>query len=165
MYKPHCNKNAQDIVSVERRSITDRRNNSGISIRSLLLGGRRETIRRHEDKSKLFYVDRYSQFHFAAIVLILFLSVVDAVLTIVLINHGAYEVNPIMAYCLDIGGPYTFLIIKYSLTSVGLIVLLMLRNIFIRPIRIYTGAIFYFLLVMYIGVVTWQIFLAYWLIA
>ena len=164
MYKPHCNKNAQDIVSVERRSITDRRNNSGISIRSLLFGGRREIIRRHEDKQKLFYVDRYSQFHFAPIVLILFLSVVDAVLTIVLINHGAYEVNPIMAYCLDIG-PYTFLIIKYSLTSVGLIVLLMLRNIFIKPIRIYTGSIFYFLLVVFIGVVTWQIFLAYWLIA
>ncbi len=164
MYKPHCNKNAQDIVSVERRSITDRRNNSGISIRSLLFGGRREIIRRHEDKQKLFYVDRYSQFHFAPIVLILFLSVVDAVLTIVLINHGANEVNPIMAYCLDIG-PYTFLIIKYSLTSVGLIVLLMLRNIFIKPIRIYTGSIFYFLLVVFIGVVTWQIFLAYWLIA
>ncbi len=164
MYKPDCNKNAEDIVSVERRSITDRRNNSGISIRSLLFGGRREIIRRHEDKHKLFYVDRYSQFHFAPIVLILFLSVVDAVLTIVLINHGADEVNPIMAYCLDIG-PYTFLIIKYSLTSVGLIVLLMLRNIFIKPIRIYTGSIFYFLLVVFIGVVTWQIFLAYWLIA
>jgi hypothetical protein len=164
MYKPDWIKNAQNIVSVERRSITDRRNKSSISIRSLLFGGRRETIRRHEDKHKLFYVDRYSQFHFVAIVLILFLSVVDAVLTIVLINHGAYEVNPIMAYCLDVG-PYAFLSIKYSLTSVGLIILLMLRNIFMRPLRIFAGSLFYCFLVAFIGVVLWQFFLFFRIIA
>lgn len=158
--KPECHKNAQHIAFVERRSITDRRKKGSISVRSLLFGGRRETIRRHEDKQKLFYVDRYSQFHFAAIVLIVFLSVVDAVLTIVLINHGAYEVNPIMAYCLDVG-PYTFLSVKYLFTCVGLFVLLMLRNVFMRPLGIFAGSVFYYFLAVFTGVVSWQFFLLF----
>jgi len=160
MHEPECYGNTHEPVFVERRSITDRRKKSSISIRSLLFGGRRETIRRHEDKRKLFYVDRYNQFHFVAIVLILFLSVVDATLTIVLINHGAYEVNPIMAYCLDVG-PYTFLSIKYSLTCMGLILLLMLRNIFMRPLGIFAGSFFYYFLAAFIGVVSWQFLLLF----
>lgn len=160
MHKPECSENAIGPVFVERRSITDRRKKSSISIRSLLFGGRRETIRRYEDRRKFFYVDRYSQFHFMAIILILFLSVVDAILTIVLINHGAYEVNPIMAYCLNVG-PYTFLSIKYLLTCAGLILLLMLRNIFMKPLGIFAGSFFYYFLVGFIGVVSWQFFLLF----
>jgi hypothetical protein len=158
--KLECCKNAQQAILFERRSITDRRKKGSISIRSLLFGGRRETIRRHEDRSKFFYVDRYSQFHFVAIVLILFLSAVDAILTIELMNHGAYEVNPVMAYCLDVG-PYTFLSIKYALTCVGLILLLMLRNIFMKPLGIFAGSFFYYLLAAFIGAVSWQFFLLF----
>ena len=160
MYQSGCTRNSHDNVFVERRSISDRRNKSGISMRSLLFGGRRKSIRRFEDKQKLFYVDQYSQRHFGAIVLILFLSVIDAILTMVLINHGATEINPIMAYYLNVG-PYTYLGVKYMLTSVGLMVVLMLRNIFMRPLRIYAGSLFYYLLVAFIGVVSWQIFLLY----
>jgi hypothetical protein len=164
MYEPSCDKNFDNIVFVERRMKRDRRKKGSISIRSLLFGGRREIIRRHEDKNKFFYVDRYSQLHFVAIVLILSLSVADAVLTIVLINHGAREVNPVMAYCLDVG-PYAFLSVKYLLTSAGLIVLLMLRNIFVRPLQIYTGSLFFYFLVAFISIVSWQIFLVYRIIA
>jgi hypothetical protein len=82
----------------------------------------------------------------------------------VLTNHGANEVNPIMTYYLDVG-PYTFLSIKYSLTCVGVIVLLMLRNIFIMPLRIYAGSLFYYLLVAVIAVVSWQFFLLHRVIA
>jgi hypothetical protein len=164
MYESVCYRNAQDNVFVERRSISDRRHKSGISMRSLLFGGRRKSIRRAEDKQKLFYVDQYSQLHFGAIVLILFLSVIDAILTIILTNHGATEINPIMAYYLNVG-PFTFLSAKYLFTSVGLIVLLMLRNIFMRPLRIYASSLFYYLLVAFIGVVSWQIFLLYRVIA
>lgn len=160
MHEVECYGNPQDSVFIERRSITDRRKKGSISMRSVLFGGRRETIRRHEDKRKSFYVDRYNQLHFVAIVLILFLSVVDAALTIVLINHGAYEVNPIMAYCLSVG-PYTFLSIKYSLTCVGLILLLMFRNIFMRPLGIFVGSFFYYFLAAFIGVVSWQFFLLF----
>ena len=159
-----ADKAAQDVGFAERRSKADRRNRGSVSIRSLLFGGRREKIRRQEDRHKMLYVDRYSQFYFIAIVLILSLTVVDAILTIILTNHGAKEINPLMAYSLN-AGPYTFLGVKYSLTSAGLIALLMLRNIFMRPIRIYAGSLFYYLLIAFIGVVSWQLFLFYSVIA
>jgi hypothetical protein len=161
MYTSEGYKSRQDFV--ESRSKADRRNKGSLSIRSLLIGGRRETIRRHEDQQRLLYVDQYSQSHFIAIVLILFLSVIDAILTIVLTNNGATEINPIMAYYLDVG-PFTFLSVKYSLTSVGLFVLLIFRNIILKPTRIYAGYLFYYLLVIFIGVVSWQLFLTYRLI-
>jgi hypothetical protein len=155
-----CRKNTQNIIAEERRSLADRRKQRSFSIRLLLYGGRRETIRRYEDRHKLFYVDRYSQSHFGVIAIILFLSVADALLTIVLTEHGAEELNPIMAYCLDFG-LYTFISVKYFLTAIGLITLLMLRNILIKPIQIFAGSLFYFFLVAFIGVVSWQIFLIY----
>jgi hypothetical protein len=157
---PGCRRGTQNILTGEKRSPTDRRKRSSISVRSLLFAGRRETIRRYEDRHKFFYVDRYSQSHFGVIVLILLLSVADALLTIVLTAYGAFEVNPVMAYYLKVG-PYTFLIVKYVLTSIGLITLLMVRNVFIKPIRMYSGSILYFLPVVFISVIAWQIFLIY----
>ena len=75
-------------MMVERRSGTDRRVNNSISFRALLLGGRRERGRRKEDKIKTFLVDRYSPFFLAAIAGTLFLSVIDALLTLFLISRG-----------------------------------------------------------------------------
>ena len=148
----------------DRRFGVERRQRSQFNFRSLLLGGRRKKIRRYEDSQRTFLVDQYQQSLFGIIVFILFLSAVDAILTIFLINHGAIEVNPIMAFYLDFG-PYTFLGVKYALTSVGVIVLLIYRNIFLRSIRIQTGAFLYVILAAFIGVITWQIFLIQTVIA
>ncbi len=40
-------------------------------------------------------------------------------------GHGAYEINPIMAYYLTVG-PHAFIVLKYALTSMGVIILLIL---------------------------------------
>ncbi len=133
-------------------------------MRSLLFGGRRETLRRYEDRQNFFYVDRYRQSLFGVIVLILFLSVIDAILTLFLINHGAIEINPIMAFYLEVG-PYTFLFVKYALTSVGLFVLVIFRNVFLKPIKIHVGSFIYFILLAFLGVVSWQIFLIHRVVA
>ena len=122
----------------ERRSGIDRRGGKKVTVRSLLLGGKRETIRRYEDRQKSLYVDRYHQSIFGVIVLILTLSVIDAILTLHLINHGAVEVNPIMAFYLDVG-PYTFLCVKYALTSVGLLILLLGRKFYLTTMKIHAG--------------------------
>ena len=143
---------------VERRSGTDRRRNSTINLRMLLLGGRREHGRRKEDKMKTFLVDRYSPYLLAAIVGILFLSVIDALLTLYLLSRGAFELNPVMAYYLEMG-PYSFLAVKYALTCVAVISFLLLRNIYLRPLRMYTGTLFYFVLALFGTVVAWQLFL------
>ena len=147
-----------DEMIVERRSGTDRRKNSPINLRSLILGGRRERGRRKEDLQKTFLVDRYSPYLLAAIVGILFLSVIDALLTLYLLSRGAFELNPIMAYYIE-QGPYSFLAVKYALTCVAVISFLLLRNIYLRPLRIYTGTLFYFVLALFGTVVAWQLFL------
>ena len=155
---------ARDKSKIDRRSGNDRRNGHGFSLRSLLLGGRRETIRRREDRSRIFWADRYSTGLFAAIVVTLFLSVLDALLTLYLINHGAYEVNPIMAYYLDVG-PYAFFSVKYALTCVAVIVLLMFRNVFLRTIRIFTHSLFIFIIGAFMAVVVWQCYLVFYVIS
>jgi hypothetical protein len=146
-----------DNTSREMRSGSDRRRR-GINFRSLGFGGRREHIRRKEDRQKVFSVDRYSPSIFAAIIIILFLSVLDALLTLFLIQNGAFEVNPIMAYYLKIG-PYSFLAVKYALTSVGVIVFLLLRNIYLRPLKMYAGTLLYIVVAVFVTVVAWQLYL------
>ena len=147
-----------DNVNNERRLGTDRRISRGINLRSLGFGGKREFFRRKEDMQKYYSVDRYSPSIFAAIIAILFLSVLDALLTLFLIGNGAIEINPIMAYYIKIG-PYSFLAVKYALTSIGVFIFLILRNIYLRPIKMYTGTLLYVVIAVFGSVVAWQLYL------
>lgn len=148
-------RSTRDSFAVDRRLGKDRRDR-----RMFYKGGMRENIRRREDRNKIFFADRYSQSLFAAIVLILFLSVVDAMLTLFLMGRGATEINPVMAYYLNIG-PYAFLTVKYLLTSLSVIILLICQNIFLRTIKIYTRTIFYFIIATFASVVIWEFFLIF----
>ena len=144
-------------IGINKRSGTDRRNKSGLNIRSFLLGGRREEIRRREDTRRIFYVDHYSSGLFAAIVSILFLCVIDALLTLFLLDHGAYEANPVMAYFLKFG-PYAFFVSKYLLTIIPTICLLMFRNVVLRIIKISTRTVLYLMVGFYLAVVVVQLY-------
>jgi hypothetical protein len=144
----------------ERRSGKDRRNLGKFKFQDLFIKGQREFIRRKEDRDKIFYVDRYNSALFGVIVTILFLSAIDALLTLLLLNHGAYEINPIMAYYLRVG-PYTFLAVKYALTSIGVVFFVILRNTFLKSIKIYTDTLFYFVLAAFMTVVAWEFYLVF----
>ena len=148
----------QNTIILSNRSGQDRRTKSGFNIRSFLIGGKRETIRRQEDKRRIFYVDRYSGRLVAVIVAILSLSVIDGFLTLFLLDHGAYETNPVIAYFLEFG-PYTFFTFKYLLTIIPAIGLLMFRNVFLAAIRIYTHSLLYFIAVTFMAVVVWELYL------
>ena len=148
----------------ERRSGVDRRGTKRLTLRSLLWGGRREAIRRREDRRKWSYVDRYQQSLFGVIVIILFLSVIDAILTLVLINHGAMEINPVMAFYLGLG-PYPFLLVKYALTSAGLVVLVVFRDRFIASQWLKADLLLYGVLAAFLGVVSWEIYLIHRVLA
>jgi hypothetical protein len=148
----------QNIIDLNNRSGKDRRTKSGFNIRSFLFGGKRETIRRQEDTRRIFYVDRYSPRLVAVIVAIISLSVIDGFLTLFLLDHGAYETNPVMAYFLEFG-PYTFFTFKYLLTIIPAVGLLMFRNVFLAPIRIYTHTLLYFITVAFMAVVVWEFYL------
>ncbi len=142
----------------DRRSNVNRRVNRGFALKPLFTCGRREEIRRQDDKSKIFLADRYSTTIFAAIVLILFFSVIDGLLTLILIGHGAKEINPLMAYLLEIE-PMLFMAVKYLLTCVSLVIFLIFRNVFLQRIKIYSSTLFSIFICIFVTVIMWELFL------
>jgi len=107
-------------------------------------------------------VDRYRETHLAAIGLILLLSILDGLLTLQLLGRGAKEINPVMAYLLEID-PKLFMVLKYLLTSASLVVLLILRNVFIQKIKLHSNTIFGVFSCIFIMVIAWELFLLYWI--
>lgn len=142
-----------------RRGI-DRRTNNKARLKYLLFNGRRERSRRDEDSGKAFIFDRYNQKFFLAITAILILSVLDAVLTLIVIQRGAKELNPVMAYFLE-HGTSTFIVAKYILTSVGVLILLIFKNVFLTRLKIYTHSLFPCVIFVFITVIAWELFLIY----
>ena len=90
-----------DGMDRERRRGRDRRQSSRTNFRYFLINGRRESARREEDQTRIFFFDRYNQRIFAAIIAILMLSIFDELLTLVLIERVSSDLNPVMAYILE----------------------------------------------------------------
>ena len=143
---------------MERRTGTDRRSGKFPPLRYLLFGGRRKTIRRFEDKKNTIYLDQYSRRMVLLIAFIVVLSLIDGFLTLHLAGHGVKETNPLMALFLKYG-IYSFLLAKLSLTSIGLICLLILNNLYLRPFRTYVKNIFPIFIGLYSVVIIWQIYI------
>ena len=145
----------------ENRRGIDRRTNNKARLKYLLFNGRRERSRRDEDSGKAFIFDRYNQKLFLAITVILVLSILDAVLTLVVIQRGATELNPVMAYFLE-HGTMIFIVAKYVLTSIGVLILLIFKNVFLTKIKIYTHSLFPCVILVFIAVIAWELFLIFW---
>ena len=143
----------------KRRGI-DRRTNNKARLKYLLFNGRRERFRRDEDKGKAFIFDRYNHKFFLAITAILILSILDAVLTLVVIQRGASELNPVMAYFLE-HGTLTFIVAKYVLTSIGVLILLIFKNVFLTKLKMYTHSLFPCVIFVFSIVIAWELFLIY----
>ena len=81
----------------------------------------------------------------------------DAVLTLTLINHGANEVNPVMAPLLEGTGTAVFALVKVGMTAAGVILLTILARlrIFGRSV----GYVLYVILVGYVALVGYELFL------
>jgi hypothetical protein len=142
----------------DKRSGIDRRRQTRINIRLLVGNGNRRNIRRQKDRGHIFLVDRYSAGLFLAIVGILFLCITDAVLTLFLLNHGAHEINPLMAYLLNIG-PSAFIIPKYGITMTATFCLFMFRGVVIQKLHLSTHTLLYLLAWVYVAVVGWELYL------
>jgi hypothetical protein len=142
----------------ERRSGTDRRTRKLSSFSRYWLTGRRAGIRRKEDRQKLWRLDQYSPKMFATILSIVGLSVLDAMFTLELIDRGAREVNPIMAYYLE-RGPFVFFCTKYLLTFASVLVILLCQSMF--PGRPWSQLKHFYpaLIVVFCLVVNWELYL------
>ena len=144
----------------DRRLQSDRRKGHELSIRLLLGNGKRRTIRRHEDRERILFVDHYSPWFFFAILAIILLSVTDGLLTLCLLDHGVSETNPVMAYFLEVG-PFAFMVVKFSLTSSGVLILLILRNIILRKIKVKTQLLFCCVIGVFAAVVIFELYLIF----
>jgi hypothetical protein len=94
----------------------------------------------------------------ALILLILLLSITDAYLTLDLINQGAVELNPIMAYYLN-HGALTFFGMKYLLTCASIIVILIIKDLYIFRTKVQGKILFVFHLIVLTSVVQWELYL------
>jgi hypothetical protein len=159
--KPGCDSDSSS--TVEKRSGKDRRTHQFPKIKYLLLSGRRARARRQEDRYRTFYFDRYSSRLFAAIVAILFLSVLDALLTLHLIESGSTELNPVMSYFLKYG-PFVFMGAKYFLTCIGVIILLLFRNVFLKRSIKHTRHLFSYIIGAFSTVIMWELFLIFFVV-
>ena len=94
----------------------------------------------------------------ALILLIVLLSITDAYLTLDLINRGAVELNPIMAYYLN-HGELAFFGMKYFLTCASIIAILIIKDAYLFRTKVQGKILFAFHLIVLISVVQWELYL------
>ena len=145
-------------VNLDRRSGKDRRNRSKSNVVKTLINGHRELARRQNDRNRVVYFDRYSSTSLWLIITILILSIVDAILTVILIRNGAVELNPVMAYYLNIS-PQIFMFVKYFLTSLSVFILLIYGSVALKGGLIQIRSVFPLIITVFASVVVWEIYL------
>ena len=128
-----------------------RKSLSWVNSRHLGLEGRRnaDAVNR--------YVDWYQPQLFAAVLFIVFCSILDAVLTLNILSKGGRELNILMASLLETG-TQQFINIKMALTGLSIIFLVIHKNF-----RIYNnflvGHFIYCIAFLYAGLIGYQILL------
>jgi hypothetical protein len=145
-------------ISPNRRGGEDRRVRPTSPFSLASLHGSRKAIRRKDDRPVHHYVDRYGLDEGLIFVLILMFSVTDAFLTLALVDGNATELNYVMYYYMQLG-PLPFLLVKYLLTAVGLLCLIMHKNYSFFLGRIRVKSIMVVLALMYSALITYELFL------
>jgi hypothetical protein len=149
-------------ISVERRRGEDRRKKELPIFSKYWLTGKREVFRREDDSRIYDKVDRYSPKTLAIILIILMLSTIDAIFTLELINEGATELNPLMAYYLN-HGPLVFFWAKYTLTCASTLLIFFNQNLYIFKNRVPMKVLYIFIIIPYALVVQWELYLIFFI--
>ena len=145
---------------IDRRSGRDRRQRRLPTLKGLILHRRRGDLRRRSDRDRITIMDRYSNIGLGAVILVLLLSVADGFLTLFLLRHGATELNPVMAYFLNIG-PLAFLGSKYLLTAGAVFIVIVLNYVFVSYIRVYARDLIKYFATAFAAVVGWELYLVF----
>jgi hypothetical protein len=138
----------------------DRRRRTFPPLRFLIAGGRRQNVRRLEDRQRIVILDRYSPKLFASIVGILSLSLLDGLLTLYLMEYGSAELNPVMAYFLK-RGPFIFAIAKYFLTSMAVVIFVIVANSVVPRSNFRAQKLFPYALLAFGSVIVWELMLVF----
>ena len=104
------------------RILKDRRKHPTRGLSRFALRGRRGNFRREDDRETGGYVDRYGPGVLFLLVLILGLNVLDAFLTMLILEDGGSEINPVVSSIIQLYGD-RFWVWKFVTVSVPLILL------------------------------------------
>ena len=136
----------------DRRILSDRRRQPTQGLSKYTFLGRRRRFRRKTDQERGGYTDRYSAGLFFVLIFIAGLNILDSFLTMIILDHGGWEVNPIVRCVIQLYGD-RFWVWKFVIVSTSLI-LLCLHSHFGRARILINAAAF-----IYAAVVLYQIFL------
>lgn len=140
----------------ERRvAATDRR---ALTLQTLFASGlspRRRSGRRALDHEAP--VDFHDRRLLVPVVAMLLLSITDAFLTVRLINGGAYEANPLLAFVLR-EHPRLFATVKMGLTGLGVTLLVVLARARVFKV-VRASAFLYCLVAAYLGLTAYEAWL------
>lgn len=144
-------------LTPERRARTDRRRRVWWSVYYGNFNPRRRTPPRRLDDSRFHSLDWHSSHLLAVAIGILLLSVVDAFLTLVLLQGGAAEVNPVMAM-LIYRSVTMFAALKIAMTGASIVLMVLLaRYRFMRLLRV--EWVLYGVLVAYVGLIGYEVWM------
>ena len=90
-----------------------------------------------------------------SVIIVLLLSIGDAMMTLFLIDHGAIELNPVMAFFLSFGA-VPFFTAKYLFTSMSVVTIVVLNYVFIRHLRIVTRDLLHYFALGFTLVIVWE---------
>jgi hypothetical protein len=130
----------------ERRQDSDRRRQPTSLLGTLRFYGRRLGGRRYGERGT--YVDRLSPRVAALVLFVVFCSALDALFTLIHIQQGGFEANPIMAMALN-QGTGSFVGAKMALTGLGAILLAIHQNFWLGIRGLYALALIYVGLLVY----------------
>ena len=106
----------------DKRILKDRRKRPTAGLSRYTLWGRRNTFRRKEEQKRGGYVDFYRSASLFPIVLAVGLSVLDAMFTMMILDDGGWEANPVVRSVIQLYGD-RFWIWKFAMISFPLILL------------------------------------------
>lgn len=143
-------------ITNQRRTCYDRRSQTKL-LGSLRFHGRRQSARRIGE-GKDTYVDRPTRRVVVLIFTIVGCSILDALLTLLYIELGGVEANPIMALAIN-SGFTTFVGLKMLLTIFGVSLLALHQNFRLGLRGLYAMTIMYLALLGYHGLLWFDAFL------
>jgi len=132
------------------RIFRDRRKKPTLALSRFTLWGRRRTFRRKIDQQKGGYVDHYSALLFCFLISAVVLNILDAFITIMILDLGGWEVNPIVRSGIEVFGD-KFWIWKFVIVS-ACVVFLCLHSKFRRAKLIIVSLNIYYILVVFFNV-------------
>jgi Domain of unknown function (DUF5658) len=134
---------------LEKRTGPDRRRRSTPIISRYTFRGQRRNIRRKGDLGKEKYVDRYSPRWLFLLILLFCFNGLDCFFTWTILRNGGHELNPIVAWLINIWGG-NFWICKLGVVFTGSLVMGFLSQFGIVKIAIFL------LCSLYLGLVSYE---------